>query len=89
MWKVPIFSFEEPDGGSIVNNGLLIKSGSSATDESLIDAAFENSGELQISGGTLRLNRDGDYLSGNLAIAETGILEISGGNHIFSGHFRY
>lgn len=79
--------FREPDGGSIVNNGLLIKSGTSATDESLIDATFENSGELQISGGTLRLNRDSDYLSGNLAIAESGILEISGGNHIFSDAF--
>ncbi len=74
-------AFATPGGGSLVNSGTILKSGSSG--QSTIDVEVQNSGTVNLASGTLQLGRGSLTESGSFAIAAGAKLRCSAGSHVF------
>ncbi|MCC6124260.1 MAG: hypothetical protein IT426_04815 [Pirellulales bacterium] len=69
---------------ALVNAGVFRKSGGTAGGATAVEWAFNNSGEVKIDAGTLRLT-GGGTCGGTFAVAPNAKLEFAGGHHVFAG----
>jgi hypothetical protein len=67
-----------------LNNAGIFRKSISNGGATVIAWAFNNSGEVKVNAGTLRLTGGGTY-GGTFAIAPNAMLELKSGNHVLAG----
>lgn len=75
-------AFATPGGGSLLNFGTILKSGSSG--QSTFDVEMQNSGTVSLASGTLQLTRGSLTEIGSFVIASGAGLRCSAGSHVFA-----